>query len=317
MLRILILAIAFSASAARADVPERLAEAFRGWAADAGAKSAVLTVFRKGVHHSDVALGMDAETPVELASVGKSVTAVCAVQLIKTGVWTADTTSQEVLGEGPPGLTVADFMTHSAGLGPDETQRPMQRWLDRKKDRAGVATSHAFGRAQQTSKKGSYFYNNENYAILGAMIATETGQPYDHYCKNAVLTPAGATTARLSPRTGSMASWGGWQMSVQDYARFMHWAYGPQGYVGSDPEAWPQVNMGGGALYGVGMVQREFRGSMNYWHFGLLCFPGRLNAGSFAVRWMEEWSVVAAFDQCTDWDTLFALDNALARAVFR
>lgn len=317
MIRALILAAVFSASSAQADVPERLALAFRGWVVEAGAKNAVLTIFRNGRHHSDVALGMAAQTPVELASVGKSVTALCAVHLIKTGVWTSETTSQEVLGEGPAGLTVADFMTHSAGLGPDQTQRPMQRWLDRKEHRAGVAASHALDRKRQTSERGSYFYNNENYAILGAMIAAETGQPYDRYCKNAVLAPAGAVSARLSPRTGSMASWGGWQMSVQDYARFMHWAYGPQGYVGSDPAAWPQASMGGGAFYGAGMVQRGFRGSMNYWHFGLLCFPGRLNAGSYAVRWMEEWSVVAAFDQCTDWDTLFALDSALARAVFK
>lgn len=317
MLRTLILAIALSATTVQADVPARLADAFRGWAADAGTNAAVLTIFRRGQHHSDVALGMEAETPVELASVGKSVTALCAVQLIKNGVWTAETTSQEVLGEGPAGLSVADFITHSAGLGPDQTQRPMARWLDLNKDRAGVAASHALARKKQSSVRGRYLYNNENYAILGAMIAAETGQAYDHYCKNAVLVPAGAATARLSPRTGSMASWGGWKMSVQDFARLMHWAYGPDGYVGNDPDAWPQINMGGGASYGVGMVQRPFRGSTNYWHFGLLCFPGRLNAGSFAVRWTDEWSVVAAFDQCTDWDTLFALDSALSRAVFQ
>ena len=75
--------------------------------------------------------------------------------------------------------------------------------------------------------------------------------------------------------------------------------------------------MGGGAFYGMGMTQREFRGSMNYWHFGALCFPGRLNAGSYAVSWMGDWTVVVAYDACADWDAMVRLDQALAGAVFQ
>jgi hypothetical protein len=106
-------------------------------------------------------------------------------------------------------------------------------------------------------------------------------------------------------------------MSVQDYARLMHWAYGPQGMIGKAPQDWPQAQMGGGAFYGVGMTQRRFRGAMNYWHFGGLCFPKRLNIGSYAVRWMADWSVVVAYDRCVDWDAMTRLDNVLARAVFQ
>jgi len=317
MIRSVLCALLVVVSSAQADVPARLEMAFRGWADTVGVDAAVMTITRDGVHQGDVALGLAATAPVELASLGKAVTGLCAVSLIKSGQWTAQTTSREVLGWGPDGVRVGALMTHSAGIGPDQTQVAMQLWLDLDGHRAETAARRALGRAAQALEPGTYGYNNENYAILGAMIAAQTGQTYAAYCTDAVLVPAGVTTARLSPRTGSMASWGGWQMSVQDYARLMHWAYGAEGYVGAAPEAWPQAAMGGGAFYGVGMTQRAFRGSMNYWHFGLLCFPGRLNAGSYTVRWMDTWSVVIAHDTCTDWDAMIALDTALARAVFR
>ena len=317
MIRSLCLALLLAAPTVRADVPTRLGAAFETWAAEAGAGKAVLTIWHEGKHHSDVALGMDADTPVELASLGKAVTALCAVSLMEAGVWTAETKARDVLGIGPEDLSVAHFMTHSGGLGPDQTQGLMPLWLDTSADRSTQAARRALMREEQTGNLGEYAYNNENYAVLGAMIAAETGHPYADYCADAVLKGAGVTTAQLSARTGGMASWGGWQMSVQDYARLMHWAYGPEGIVGRVPEAWPHAAMGGGAYYGVGMTQRAFRGSMNYWHFGLLCFPGRMNAGSYAVRWMDEWSVVAAFDACPDWDRLIQLDGVLSRAVFQ
>ncbi|KIN64369.1 putative beta-lactamase [Sulfitobacter noctilucicola] len=300
-----------------ADVPARLDQAFRGWVEDVGAQAAVMTVWEGGTHNSDVAIGMSADTAVELASLGKAITALCVTDLIDKGIWAAETTSSGVLGYGPDGITLARLMTHSAGLGPDQTQSDMPRWLDTAEDRSDDAAQQALRRDGQSGLSGSFSYNNENYAILGAMIAAETGQSYAAYCKAAVLDRAGVTTAQISPRTGSMAAWGGWQMSVQDYARFMHWAYGPQGIIGSAPQNWPQAAMGGGAFYGAGMTQRAFRGSMNYWHFGLLCFPERMTAGSYAVRWQEKWSVVVSFDRCLDWDQLFALDAALARAVFQ
>lgn len=308
---------AIVAQIAAADVPDRLEQAFRRWTAEVAAPRAVLTIWRGGVRERDVAIGMAPRKPVGLASLSKAVTAVCAARMIDTGVWSAKTTSREVLKFGPPGLTVAALMTHSAGLGPDQTQALMPLWLDTRPDRAPLATEIALKRAAQTARRGKYSYNNENYAILGQMIAARTGRAYAPYCKKLVLDPAGVTTARLSPRLGGMGPFGGWQMSVQDYARFMHWAYGPRGLIGANPARWPRSAMGGGAFYGVGMIQRRFRGGMNYWHFGAACFPGRLNLGSYAVRWLREWSVVVAYDACVDGAAMGRLDHLLSRAVFR
>lgn len=316
-IRLCVAALCCAAQTAWADIPERLEAAFQGWVAEVGAQAAVMTVWQRDHHHRDVGIGMDVETPVELASLSKAVTALCAAHLIENGAWTAETTSLSVLGYGPDALTVGALMTHSAGLGPDETQGAMPLWLDTAQDRAADAAAAALTRTAQTAKMGTYAYNNENYAVLAAMISAHTGERHTTYCKTNVLIPAGATSARPSERTGSMAGWGGWQMRVQDYARLMHWAYSPEGKIGSAPQDWPQADMGGGAVYGVGMTQRAFRGSMNYWHFGALCFPGRLNLGTYAVSWMQDWRVVVFYDRCLSWEDMIKLDSVLSAAVFQ
>lgn len=316
-IRILAAALCCVAQTAWADIPDKLEAAFLGWVEEVGVDAAVITVWQKDQHHRDVAVGMEANAPVELASLSKAVTALCAADLMDSGEWTAETTSRAVLGYGPDALTVGALMTHSAGLGPDETQDQMPLWLDTEADRSADAAATALMRAPQTAKRGSYTYNNENYAVLAAMISAHTGEPHTAYCKARVLSPAGVTTAQPSERTSSMAGWGGWKMSVQDYARLMRWAYGPEGRIGGAPQNWPQADMGGGAFYGVGMTQRAFQGSMNYWHFGALCFPGRLNIGTYAVSWKQDWRAVVFYDRCLPWDNMVLLDNTLARAVFQ
>ena len=317
IIRTAIFALVCAATPVWADVPQRLESAFRTWAFSVGADAAVMSIWRGDTPHGEIAIGMAPDTPVELASLSKAITALCAAGMIVDGTWQTSTTSAEVLGYGPEGLTVGALMTHSAGLGPDQTQGAMQRWLDRRKDRADVAAEKALNRAEQTAERGSYSYNNENYAVLASMISARTGQPHTRFCQKTVLDRAGVSTARLSPRTGSMAGWGGWMMSVADYARLVQWAYGPEGMIGKDPSAWPQADMGGGMFYGVGMTARPFQDDMNYWHFGLLCFPGRLNAGTYAVSWISDWRVVVAYDRCVSWDDMIRLDNSLTRAVFQ
>ena len=317
MMRFLILLWLGWGATASADVPERLEQAFRGWVDEAGVSEAVLTIWQGERHHRDVAIGMQADAPVELASLSKAVTALCAAQLIRKGRWTVGTQTDTYFSYFHEPLSVAELMTHAGGLAPDETQDRMADWLDQPGDRSMAATRNALSRGKQRGVAGKFQYNNENYAILAAMIAIETGEPYVSFCHRNVLEPAGVTSAMPSSRTGAMAGWGGWQMSVQDYARLMRWGFGPEGIIGANPAAWPDTNMGGGVFYGVGMTQRPFRGGMNYWHFGLLCFEARLTAGSYAVIWEGDWQVVAAYEKCTSWEEMVRLDNLLARAVYQ
>lgn len=317
MIRAVILALILVAGSARADVAVRMEQALRGWAAAQEVERAVMTVWRAGVPVRDVEIAMDIRVPVELASLSKAITGLCAAGLMRSRVWTGQTQSRDVLGYGPPGITVAALMTHSAGIGPDETQGRMGDWLDTGEDVSDTVARRALTREAQSGTPGRYLYNNENYAILGAMISAQMGVTHRTYCTNTVLVPAGVRTADPSPRTGAFAAWGGWQMPVADYARLMNWAYGKGGMIGRAPDRWPQAEIGGGAFYGVGMTQREFRGSTNFWHFGALCIPGRLALGSYAVSWLQDWSAVVAYEGCLDGAGMVALDAALAGAVFQ
>lgn len=316
MIRAFIFSVLLTASPALGDVPARLETAFLGWAAENGVSEAVMVVSQRGQQVAQVALNRDVDAPIELASLSKAITAVCAATLIDAGVWTLGTTSVDVLGKGPEGITVAQLLTHRSGIGPDRTQALMYFQYGRTESTAAITTNIALSRPAQSGQSGKYLYNNENYAILGEMIAAETGETYLRYCKDAVIAPAGLTTAAPSPVTGTFLSYGGWQMSAQDYARFHWYAYGPQGIIGARVPQWPRAVIEGGADYGMGMLHRPSGARYNFWHFGALCFPLRLNIGAYAVMWMDDWSVVAGFDICTSADQRIALDRALSKAVF-
>lgn len=318
MLRIFALVCALCAGAAVADTSDRVEAAYRAWLTEVGSDRAVLSVWRGDQMVRDVGIGTPPDTPMALASLGKLVTGLCAATLMQRGEWEAETTAGEVLEGVTSDVTVAQLLTHSGGLWPDGTQGLGMLGLFGSPARTDrVLARRALGRKVQDGVPGRHAYNNENYAILGAMIAAHTGQSYAAYCTDAVLRPAGVTTAAAQPLMAGTLSFGGWQMTAADYARLMHWGYGPDGLIGGALFDWPAAPMGGGASYGVGMVQRAFRGGYTFWHFGLLCFPGRVNGGSYAVSYMQDWRVVVAFDGCMDWDQLFALDAALARAVLQ
>ncbi|MEM6305219.1 MAG: serine hydrolase domain-containing protein [Pseudomonadota bacterium] len=299
-----------------ADVAARVDAAFRGWATDVGARDAALTLWIDGTPVHDVHLGAArTDLPVELASLSKAVTASCVAALMEEGLLYAETTSRDVLGAGTRGVQVKGLLTHASGLAPDETQVLMAFWLNSGTDSTAVASQRAL--ARPLGPDSAYFYNNENYAVLGEMIAAITGQSYAQACRQRVLAPAGSATARPSPATGNFLAFGGWQMSLQDYARFLNWSYGPEGVVGARAHRLPAAPVSEHVSYGMGMFQRPWGPGYHFWHFGALCFPGRLETGSYAVRWQSGVSIVASYDRClTDAQTI-ALDAALVAAVFQ
>lgn len=304
-----------AASSAHADVGTRVQAAFEEWARSVGATDAALTYWVDGQPVRDVVLGrMHIDAPVELASLSKAITAACAVSLIRDGVMTAETTTRQVLDAGPEGLTLAALLTHSSGLSPDETQVLMPLWFDSPVDGAEVATARAL--ARPATGDSGYFYNNENYAVAGEMITAAAGGQYQAVCRDRVLVPAGVLQAEPSPRSGAFLPFGGWQMPLHDYARFLNWAYGPEGVVGSDAVNLPAKAVSQHIYYGMGMFQRAWGPGYNFWHFGALCLPGRMEVGSYAVRWQNGVSIVASYDACLEDTQMFALDQAMVKAVF-
>lgn len=304
----------FTATAADAQTEgETVAElqsAFETWASDHNILSSEIVI----LHQGKFVGGSHSDEPVEIASLSKAITAVCAATLIDDGIWNAQTNSAQVLGYGHEGITVAQLITHSAGLSPDSTQWLMPMWLTSTVARKRIVSETALNRRRDGT--GSFGYNNENYAILGEMIEIALDEPYEHACLTRALEPAGVTTAGASDLTGGMLPWGGWSMSAKDYAQFHYHWFGPQGIYGAGSPPEFLFDVGGGAQYGLGMFERDVADHRNFWHFGLWCVPGSVNAGAFAVIWQGEWSVVATYDACVDWGAMGALDAVLAKVVY-
>jgi hypothetical protein len=101
-------------------------------------------------------------------------------------------------------------------------------------------------------------------------------------------------------------------MTVDDYLRFHAHSFDTHKEALSGPAA----SFGGRAVYGLGMLSRPMKGGRNYWHFGALCFPNRLNLGTYAVAFFNDWRAVVAYDTCVDWPAMAALDAAITGALF-
>ncbi len=314
---LLIWAVAVVLSAATAMAQEQRLKAgalryvFEQWMQDQGVDEASFVTLFRGV---EVGRPLSPDRTVELASLSKAITAVCVAELIAEGIWSHQTTAAQVLGKGPPGLTLTQLVTHTGRVAPDKTQG--MRWVLRDMNAPLIEEIASAALDRNLGTQGSYFYNNENYAILGQMIEKVLGVSYAAACTPRALDPAGVTTAQASATMGGTLPWGGWAMSLRDYARFQYHWFGPDGPYSAGSPAALRVDIGGGAAYGLGIFERATRRGHNLWHFGSWCMPFRVNAGTYAVIWEGEWSVVASYDICIGAEEHAALDHALSKVIY-
>lgn len=297
------------ASGAMAQSVDTVAAAVQDWLSDQNAQG-VIAVQPPDEPISVVDLGMSPDEPVELASLSKAITATCMAQLVEEGAlgW-RDPVADYVVGFD--GISVADLITHQSGIVEDVTQQFMGVWLDDPTHRASEIVDLMRERGAPTGKVGPYAYSNDNYALAAQVIESAASQSYEDACRTRTLDPAG-TVANPSDRTGAFLSWGGWASTVADYLRFHgHWYDTDQQDLRG-----PTASFGGSAVYGLGMLSRPMNEGRNYWHFGALCFPKRLNVGSFVVAFHNGWRVVVAYDACVEWSAMADLDRAVVSAIF-
>ncbi|THH37330.1 class A beta-lactamase-related serine hydrolase [Aliishimia ponticola] len=312
MLRAALICLALASPVAAQDGPARMQAAFSGWLK---------------THDTTGALGVGlrgpggwtfegaADRPGELASLSKAITAICALKLVEEGALDWSDTVAQHLGRGPE-ATVAQLVTHTSGLEQDSTQGDMPAWLAAQSSshRGASVLDRIVARGGPAGTAGRFHYNNENYALLGLVIETASGQGFAEACDARLgLSPG----IRVSAQTAAFAPWGGMYGAAPGFLAFVQTHFGLGSRVASDPFALPHADMGGGVYYGLGMVFRRFNDSFNFWHFGALCFPGALDAGSFVVMFEGKVSALALYDACVSWDDMFALDAALAGAVYR
>lgn len=251
---------------------------FENWARADGADQTAISVLVDGATTD----ARNAETPIDLASNSKAITALCVLTLVDEGALRWDMPLTEALGRDAFDATLGELVTHSAGIGQDSTQLRMGFWLNEDQPRHEHVTDIVLGRGSQRGTRGQFAYSNENYALLGRIIELTTGDPYETACKARVLEPAGVSGA-LSPRFAAFAGWGGWRMTMADHAALLwHW-FGPEGRVGRDPLALPHVTRAEGSYYGLGMNYVAEGDGFRMSHAGAISIPFGPKTGAYAV----------------------------------
>lgn len=201
------------AAADTTDLPERL-DTHLSRLAGLGFSGAVVVargeevVLEKGFGLADREAGRawTAGTPSTIGSITKPLTATAVLTLVEAGRLGLDDPLPRFFDDVPAdkaGITVRHLLTHTAGfpgaIGSDFEPVERDPFV-----RQALDTPLSFAPGER------YDYSNVGYSLLGAIIEIVTGQGYEAYLRDAVLSPAGmgSTGYELADTTAGLAAVG-------------------------------------------------------------------------------------------------------------
>jgi CubicO group peptidase (beta-lactamase class C family) len=314
--------------AAQTPQAARMLNAFRAWAKKWDIHNSSVAVMRGRQLLGWWGIGHSAMTAVPIASESKAITAMCIAKLVDAGQLTFNTPLSVPLAgyfaEHPPtavrapSITIAQLLTHSSGITYDPSQakdgaRVEKLRLD--KTRLEQQAIITFGKKLGTLPGKAYFYNNMNYALLGLVIETVTQTPYETYCFDNVLKPAGVTEATLNPPWRVMSSWGGWKISAVNYARFLEYFLPSLRMVNTTIQQWPKFPMGGGDFYTMGAIMRTDGVRHRFRHAGSWRFGSpRASFGGYFAVFDENVRYMVNYEPTLQTDALHDLSLMMYRA---
>jgi len=144
---------------------------------------------------------VDRQTTFNAFSVTKTVTAVAALQLVESGELELDQRAAKYLPRFPyPGeITVRHLLTHTAGI-----PNPMPlRWTHDEGEHPHFDRDAFFAREfaahprLQSAPNTRMCYSNLGYHLLGQIIETVAGMPYEQQVTERILAPIGVTPGEL------------------------------------------------------------------------------------------------------------------------
>ncbi|HEX2205130.1 MAG TPA: serine hydrolase domain-containing protein [Longimicrobium sp.] len=156
------------------------------------------TLFARAYGEADRERGVanTLETPFDVASMNKMMTAVAVVQLVEQGRIRLSDTVGAYLPDYPDAtvrsrVTVAHLLSHTGGLGSYWNARYAER---RTSVRDVAAYLALFADEPPSFAPGErYQYSNGGFIVLGAIIEKVTGTSYYDYVARNVVAPAGMT----------------------------------------------------------------------------------------------------------------------------
>ena len=145
---------------------------------------------------------VDADTVFRIASMTKSFTALCIMQLRDEGKLSLDDAAERYVPElaglvyptaDSPRITIRHLLSHAEGFPEDNP------WGDRQlaATDADMAAMMKRGIPFSTSPGTAYEYSNFGFAILGRIVANASGMPYRRYVREHILLPLGMTATTL------------------------------------------------------------------------------------------------------------------------
>src|SRR5262249_53506006 len=161
-------------------------------------------------------------------------------------------------------ITIEHLLRHTSGLSFDPIVPPWAAGITNTASADETFAKAALAKSlDRVPGTGMNNYNNVNYALLGMIIKQVTGQTYEAYCKQTVLTPRRFSEVRIGAGVPAMGAFGGWEMSVEQYGDFIDQHYRK---MSASADAFMKASFT--AQYGLGVALKSTAKGRNIWHFG-------------------------------------------------
>ena len=183
--------------------------------------------------------GRGANERIAVWSMSKAITALCIAVLVQDKRLSFDDPIGPLLAPvfakfGKPAderlgrVTVAQLLTHRSGLPQnvgDNRFAPGMRQLLRQRPLSEATVDNLLSpiiKLTLAEEPGSkHVYSNVGYILLGQIIETSTGKPYETACADRVLSKAGIKNPKLDQKWGRLLqSSAGWALSGPEYLGF-------------------------------------------------------------------------------------------------
>jgi CubicO group peptidase (beta-lactamase class C family) len=306
----------------------RMEKAFTEWVNKNSVANANLVVVRDSAVILKVGLGKSATSKaVGVASLSKAITGVCIIKLVEAHKLAFDTALGALLTASfkkhPPkdvrarDITIGQLLTHASGITNDPSQgiafNQFQPFGSPSMDKQfEVALAVPLG----SLPGAGYFYNNMNYAALGVVIESVTGESYGEYCGREVLKSVGVNDATLKWEWASRGAYGGWKISPEGYAKFLDYFDPSKKLLDTPSAAWPKILTPGGSGYSVGINTR--RNNTDIFHFGDFNWTNPpASYGAYFDMWHQGIRFVVTYSPNISHAVVEELDAALYRAAFQ
>ncbi|GGS82783.1 serine hydrolase [Planobispora rosea] len=186
---------------------ERVVDDFAGVTGYQGITVAITkgedVLYTGGYGHDSSGAAVTAATPMPVASVSKSFTALAVMQLVEGGKVRLDAPVRDYLPDFRPAdprgtrITVRELLNQTSGI--NDTTLP-EKSLPQPDSPAG-AVARARGTALAAAPGTKHFYTNTNYHLAARLVETVSGEPFAGYLRRHVLEPIGMRATTTIGRT--------------------------------------------------------------------------------------------------------------------